>query len=550
MQTQFAGYRLLSKLAVGGMGEIYAAAARGPGGVERRVAIKVVRTLYRQHAALRSMFLDEAKVCFLLTHPNIVQTYEIGQIDGHYFLAMEFVDGLTLQALIDLNRSRWDPPLALYLAGRVARGLSYAHQLRDVAGRPLEIVHRDISPSNILISTDGQVKVADFGIAKSVLRDTKTAAGTIKGKVAYMAPEQLHGDRVGPQCDVYALGVVLYELIAGKHPFGDAVNLTPTQRVTHSQVSPIGELVPSLPRACAQLIVDCMAEDPKQRPADGAALRQRIDDCVTEADLRLPNDAALAQRVVETKNGDSDEVHPFDRALGIELSRVAAPGAISRFSASRPLLPVEHGSHADADRHSTDGSGGAFPKDTAVRRWFSLAAASVLLLVSLAIIAFWSPQAGTGANGSWPSDAARQTPEDHEQPGKGNAAAKMPPASEPVRDASVDAATEVPKQVSAAAKRARSATFSRSRGGRKRRIKPQAGKTNVEAPGFLSVNSEPWSNVYIDGVLIQGTPLVRHKLSAGRHRLRLLNPQRQLSEKRVVLIKPGREHRVIVELSP
>lgn len=219
MGERFGNYDLLEKVAVGGMAEIFKARAIHARGVEKLVCIKRIHPALSADRVFVAMFIDEARLGVSMAHGNIVPVFDFGYVDGHYFLAMEYVEGNDLATLC--GRARvveidWPHQLAVYVVMEILEGLSYAHQKRDDQGRPLELVHRDVSPSNVLISTDGQVKLLDFGIARSQAREFETRTGVIKGKPGYMSPEQAAAQTVDARADVWSCGAVLHELLTGK----------------------------------------------------------------------------------------------------------------------------------------------------------------------------------------------------------------------------------------------------------------------------------------------------------------------------------------------
>ncbi|HEX6835558.1 MAG TPA: serine/threonine-protein kinase, partial [Polyangia bacterium] len=212
-------YQLLSQLAVGGMAEIYIARTHGVGGFEKLVALKVIHPNFSADPDFVQMLVDEAKLSVQLTHANIVQTFDLGRVDEQYYIAMELIDGIDLYKLLRrASEHEIDFPfeVAAFIAAEVAQGLDYAHRKRDARGRPLKIVHRDVSPQNVLVSFDGEVKIVDFGIAKAALRGQQTAAGVIKGKYYYMSPEQAWGDPIDARTDIFSAGILLYEMIVGQ----------------------------------------------------------------------------------------------------------------------------------------------------------------------------------------------------------------------------------------------------------------------------------------------------------------------------------------------
>jgi len=211
-------YHLIAELGQGGMAVVHLAVVHGNMGFRKLAVVKLLRSNYVVDPDFVEMFLDEARLCARLSHPNIVHTYEVGVDEGQHYLAMEFLDGVSLQAAMSLSRN--GGPFKMAMQARilldVLEGLRYAHDLRDYDGKELQIVHRDISPQNIFITFDGQVKLLDFGIAKAANSVVETAAGVIKGKLTYMAPEQARGEAIDGRADLHAVGVMLWEAVAGR----------------------------------------------------------------------------------------------------------------------------------------------------------------------------------------------------------------------------------------------------------------------------------------------------------------------------------------------
>jgi serine/threonine protein kinase len=221
-RSTFGKYVLLRKLASGGMGEVFLAKQRGPSGFEKLLVIKRILSHHLDKRDYLDMFFSEAKLVARLNHNNIIQIQEMGEIDGDYYIAMEYVRGKSLRDIIDELRAegRMLPlPHVVDLAIKLCEGLGYAHQARDIRGRPMNIVHRDINPHNVLVSYNGDLKLIDFGIAKSEMTSVHTATGTIKGKFVYMSPEQSAADPIDRRSDIFSLGIVLYEMTALENPF-------------------------------------------------------------------------------------------------------------------------------------------------------------------------------------------------------------------------------------------------------------------------------------------------------------------------------------------
>ncbi len=248
MSQRFGEYELTRHIATGGMAEIFL--ARPSAGLDRVLIIKRMLPELAVRPDFVQMFLDEGRLTASLQHPHVVRVHDMGQVDSSYFIAMELVDGPHLGALFAHSlRARKPLPIELcvWIIARAADGLDYAHTLENPAtGKPLQLVHRDISPQNILVSRTGEVKVTDFGVAKASTQQTKTRTGIVKGKVSYMSPEQCLGDAVDHRTDVFALGVVLYELLTRRRLFRDKSDLLVMQRITNEDVAPPSSVNPAI----------------------------------------------------------------------------------------------------------------------------------------------------------------------------------------------------------------------------------------------------------------------------------------------------------------
>jgi len=265
-------YQLLRKLATGGMAEVFLAKTDGPMGFEKLLVIKRILPHLAEDPQFVEMFLGEAKLAAQLNHPNLVQIFDFGRAEGSYFIAMEYIDGPNLRTLQVRARDlrRMVPfPIAARIVSWAAEGLAYAHDFQDLAtGQPLHLVHRDVSPDNILVGRSGTVKLVDFGIAKATGQSHQTQAGTVKGKVAYMAPEQLRGEPLDRRVDLYALGIVLYELCTGRMPFEADSDASMVRAVLYDRLVPAVERVPSLPRALHDILTRLLARRREDRYAD------------------------------------------------------------------------------------------------------------------------------------------------------------------------------------------------------------------------------------------------------------------------------------------
>jgi serine/threonine protein kinase len=268
MHEQFGRYILLDRIAIGGMAEIFKAKAPGLGGFEKVLAIKRLHPRYSQDADFIEMLIDEARITVELAHSNIGQIFDLGKVDDHYFIAMEYIDGRDLyRALKRLRERRMQFPLdaAAYVAMEACAGLDYAHRKRDGRGRPLNIIHRDVSPQNVLLSMEGDVKIVDFGIAKAALRAYETESGIIKGKFYYMSPEQARGEHLDHRTDIFSLGIVLYEMLTGDLLYKDDDEVTLLSKVRRADIEPPSAMRPDLPTSLERIVMRALSRDREDR---------------------------------------------------------------------------------------------------------------------------------------------------------------------------------------------------------------------------------------------------------------------------------------------
>lgn len=266
---QFGKYLLLEKVAAGGMAEIYLAKSAAANGLNKFVAIKRILPQFTNNEDFVSMFKEEAKVCINLNHSNVVSIYDFGIEASQFFLVMDYVEGRNLRQIINelkkTNKS-FSIDQALYLVKEAAAGLDHAHRCVDSTnGKPLNITHRDMSPQNVMVSFEGEVKVIDFGIAKAETEAEDTKAGTLKGKFSYMSPEQAEGQPIDPRTDVFALGIVLWELLANDRLFTGSNEAAILRKVRDCQVPPIRKINPTVPQELERIVMKALAKDKNVR---------------------------------------------------------------------------------------------------------------------------------------------------------------------------------------------------------------------------------------------------------------------------------------------
>jgi serine/threonine protein kinase len=374
----FGRYRLLDKIGSGEMADIFRALALGAEGFERVVAIKRIREEVSQVADIGKLFADEARLSALLDHPNIVQVYDYGTVEDCHYIAMEHLRGKNLdQVLAALRRrdERLPAPLAVFIAREVARGLSYAHGLRDERGQRLEIVHRDVSPANIMLLHAGAVKLLDFGIARvsSRLRlaTTGARAGSLRGQCPYLSPEQITGDPVDGRSDVFALGAVLWEMLTGRQLFDGSSEFAIMSAVIKEEIVAPSQLVPGLPEALDRVVLTALARDPDDRyPTAG----------MMAADLET------VMRTLPCRHGD---LPAFLTRIGDSRSAPATPGV-----RSVPTRPPSGDAFARIRGELTDPSD---KPNTMSRPVLAVVAAAALAFLLIGVSPTRAPEAPAGA---------------------------------------------------------------------------------------------------------------------------------------------------------
>ena len=266
--TPFGQYELMELIATGGMAEVYKARMRGVEGFQKIVAIKRILPHLTDNDEFVTMFIDEAKLAAQLQQPNIIHIYDLGKIDRSYYIAMEYIDGKDLRSImrtLDEKQARLPLGLALFITSRLAAALDYAHRKKDLQGKAMVLVHRDVSPQNVLISYDGDVKLCDFGIAKAASKASHTRAGALKGKLQYMSPEQAWGKDLDHRSDIFSLGLVLYEMLTGRRGFAGDSELSILEQVRSPQLLAPRDIDPAIPPEVERVVLKALKENRDER---------------------------------------------------------------------------------------------------------------------------------------------------------------------------------------------------------------------------------------------------------------------------------------------
>lgn len=382
---RFGQYTLLEKVAVGGMAEVWKARMRGVEGFQKTVAIKKILPHMTDNSEFVGMFIDEAKLAAQLSHPNIVHIYDLGKIGRDFYIAMEYVEGKDLRSLLNAARRRGMKlplGLALLIAARLASALDYAHRKRDFEEREMGIVHRDVSPQNVLLTYEGDVKLCDFGIAKAVSKATggHTQIGALKGKLQYMSPEQAWGRPVDSRSDLFSLGAVLFEMVTGERQFPGDTEISVLELVRQGRVRTPRQVDPSIPREVDEIVARALAVDPQQRFASAGEMKQKIEGVLASlTPSPSPTDlAAFIDRALSTEPIEVEEPAPLPLPVPFPV-----PAPVEATPEPRPVAAGEAPVEAVAPL------GEVVVEEEGGRKSRSLLYAAIAALIVVAILTFF-----------------------------------------------------------------------------------------------------------------------------------------------------------------
>jgi hypothetical protein len=352
-----ARYRSLFEIGRGGMGTIEVALERTGSGFERIVALKRMHPESARERRETEMFLREARLAAWLVHPNVVHAFAFGEIDGELFLAMEYVEGETLSAMVRAARERSSgalpPALVASVLADACEGLHASHELRDPqTGTPLNVIHRDVSPHNVMVSYEGHVKLLDFGVAKMDSRDPLTRTGEVKGKTGYMSPEQAMGETLDRRSDLFSVGAVLFECVSGQRMWGGGTDLEVLRRLALEDPPSLAGAAPLAPRALVDLHARLVARDVSRRPKTALAVAEELRGFVARSGVRADARAIAETMTALFANGAADRKRRLNEALDREVPAaraevlrrsLAGPTALAaltpRVAASPPITP-------------------------------------------------------------------------------------------------------------------------------------------------------------------------------------------------------------------
>jgi serine/threonine-protein kinase len=571
LPERLAGYRVVRRLSAGGMGEVLLASREAGHGFAKRVAIKTVLPHLTDKEDYRSMFFDEARLASRLNHPNVCQVFDFGEDAGRYFLVMEFVDGVSVEHLRDAHKEAgtcMPPELAALVVAQAARGLHHAHTLRGDDGELLGVVHRDVSPQNLLVTYSGATKVLDFGIAKSRERDNVTQMGVVRGKPGYMAPEQTVGDELDSRTDIFQLGIVLWELLTSRELFVRENIYASIRAVVEEPIPDVRGEVPGIPDGFSDVLQHALTRDPEGRFSNADAFARALDEVIGRTG-RPVTEAALGDhvRALIPPPAHAEEVSGATSAAeGEERGKTEVSGRPEGARTAVMGTPSS-GDNADAGTSAADDPAPAplrvqTPKisspglTTGIAvldrgRWRLWAAVGGAAAVALAVVSLAVGGGDAPPEAPRPSEAPADPPP--EAPADAPPTEPTPTADPPADEAGAGPVADAPRR------------RGRRRGRAPRDPQPveepletappvetspaedaRAKATVVPAgAGWLTVVAARWAEVHVDGKRVGKTPLRNHKLVAGSHIVELIDPGTgAVRLKRTVEVKEGEQTRI------
>ncbi len=548
--ASFGKYKLFASLGRGGMADVFLAVARGPLGFNKLVVVKRLRTTLADDESFLNMFLDEARLAARLNHPNVVHTYEVGEQDGSYFIAMEYLEGQSLNRVIkDLAKrgEQLDEGVCARIVADALAGLHHAHTLRDYDGKPLEIVHRDVSPHNVFVTYDGQVKLVDFGIAKAASSSTVTEVGVLKGKVAYMAPEQAMGAPVDCRADVFGMGVVLWELLARRRLLAGDTAAATLHRLLNEPIPSISS-VRDVDAGLAAIVARALEKEADRRYQSAQEMREAIEAWirVTGRDVRQEEIGAqithlfhdvrdeVKRQVQEQMAMAANASSSGDVAAAVVESGRTATANAKPARQRLPEIGVGSGSGSGVIKlaESLPPSSEESPEPERRRRG-AIFLFVLLLLFAVVLAAFllvklaFAPKDDLVAERLPVSASARTLPTP-----VASASARPPIDSPPTAAPSATATAPTPVAPTRA-------PVTPSPTPTRNQVAPNVPGPDDNGPGFLTFDTYPWTRVTEGGRLLGTTPLIKVPMSAGTHTLLLENNEQAIRKTYVVTIKSG-----------
>jgi serine/threonine protein kinase len=577
----FGRFEILGRIAFGGMAEIFLGRETTQVGASRLLAIKRILPHVADDPKFVEMFLDEARLAIQLSHPNICHIYEFGGLEGAYFIAMEWISGAPLGKILRRARASGGIPveLAARMIGNVAEALHYAHTVRDANGTPLAIVHRDVTPHNVMVSYDGRVKLLDFGIAKAESASTKTEAGVVKGKFAYMSPQQCLGKNIDARADVFALGICMWEAITGHSLFQRDNDYETMKAVIEDKAPAMSSKRPDVPQALEAIVSRALEKSADLRYQSAAQMQQALEDylATTGKAITTSRIASFMEKLFddEIRRGPLVDSTPFGMSFskhpgGTLGSSTGSHAAVITGSRPSMISPILGASSPSADAL-------AEPPPTSSRRPVVIGLASVVGIALVAALAFFAGGGGSHTSDPPPSTAppvslapptsiAEELP-----PPPSSSAPDHPPA---IAEGRVLVAVDVPEAAVRIGEQVLDATQAAAGialpvghyavhveasghvafdgeidvlADETARLDVSLPTRHVAPPAHLSINTRPWSKVYVGSRLLGTTPIGEASVPSGTVRLRIVDRDGRVFS-RSVTIAAGASDSVFYDL--
>ena len=396
-------YQLITRLAVGGMAEIFLACERGIAGLERRIVIKRILPQLAEQERFLEMFLREARIVARISHPNVVGIHELGEDQGQYYIAMEYLEGLTARELVLLARdagTHLPVEVCIEVVVQSLRGLHAMHELKDLEGHPLGLVHRDVSPQNLMVTRDGHVKLVDFGIAKATEGIDATYTGSLKGKFSYMSPEQCENHPLDRRTDLFTLGIVLWELVTQERLFKRDTEVMMLRAVCDDPITPAETIRPDLPTPLSAVIQRSLKRDPKARFQSAEAFRTALVDAADKASLELGPDCV--QRFLKKVAGEElrSRLDRLNAATERTLQSITQQWR-KEAALVKPAVPDSEDLPTVTEGPSARVATGETPK-AGSRRWLLIASLAVLIGGGVLALVMGRGPSGPPVTIAWP----------------------------------------------------------------------------------------------------------------------------------------------------
>jgi serine/threonine protein kinase len=571
----FGRYYLVDKIAVGGMAEVFKAKTFSHGGFEKLLVIKRILNHLSDNDEFVEMFVDEARISVELQHPNIIQVFDFGRMQDNYYIAMECVEGKDAKGILRRlaeRRKLLPNEYAVYMAHEICKGLDYAHKRADAAGEMLGIIHRDISPSNILVSYTGEVKIADFGIAKARISAYTTKDGVLKGKFEYMSPEQASGEQIDLRSDIFASGIILHEMLTGRRLFKTESDIQTLERIKRGDVKPPSAQNSAVPARLDKLVMKALSVDREERFPDARAMQAALLEFMYPATPDLVRESLghfmtelfsteiLGERE-RLKEGTRLATELFESAPEIDLDEewVESPGSgqtIQRLPASKLPMALMVGLLV-----TVIGVGGWFlsqNKERIVERVVEVPAAEVapgsirLEIVPPVLARVFVDGEDMGRGSEWTVRALRTDKpvsirieangyDIYEESHQLESGKRLNLPVRLIKTVKEDTPEGAKRRAAREAKREadrKAAAQAETEGKTTQRDKPTGkGKLSVVVKGG-------WGEVYINGRRIDTTPLYNHALPAGRHKVVVVNGATGERKSKTVTVVPGESTRI------